>query len=399
MRVLYLCPDHGLPVFGRKGCSAHVRETCRALARRGHEVLCVAALLTQEEGDEPESESERGFEVVQLPCYRQKWLGADLRLILYNYRVVRACHRLFVDFSPDLIYERYSLYGAAGMNVAQRAGVPHILEVNTRLAREQSDRLHLPSLAGMAERGIWRAAPALAAVSSPVKDALIAEGISGDRVRVMPMAADANRFIPRAQFPANTEFPELAPPGWLTIIYAGALTRWHGVDRLFDLAKWARDSGSKVRVVAAGGAPTQVAKMRGRAEDKGLINWLNFLGSVPYTEVPKLLAASDIGFLPETSEFSSPTKMFEYMAAGLPVLAPRQQAIEEAIQPGENGLLFEPGDASSLVDRLRALSDDPALRRKLGERARRDAVVRHSWDRNAQDIEEFRQEILQRGWL
>jgi glycosyltransferase involved in cell wall biosynthesis len=396
MRILYLCPDHGIPVFGRKGSSTHVRETCRALVARGHEVILVAGLLTDTPGDEP---IDCGFEVVHVPHLKAKWMGADLRLMAYNSRLAKVCRGLMTSFEPELIYERYSLYGSTGGNLAARAMVPYMLEVNTRLVDEQSRRLHFPGIARRIEKSLWKGAPALVAVSTPVGEELIEEGIPRERVRVMPMAVDTHAFRPRADF-AVEDLPDGGTTGeGLGIIYMGALTGWHGIETFFHLAERARAESLPLMLTVVGGTKVQVKPLRQRLQEAGLADHLRFMGSVPYGDVPRWLASADVGFLPETSRFSSPTKLFEYMAAGLASVAPRQPAIEEVIRHGENGLLFDPGDLDTLIEALMTLQRDPERRRRLGARARSDAVTKHSWAVNAQTIEEFTAEIMANGWL
>lgn len=395
MRILYLCPDHGIPVFGRKGSSTHVRETCRALARRGHEVVLVAGLLTECPEDQPE---DAGFEVVHVPHLRAKWMGADLRLMAYNSRLARVCRGLMTEFQPELIYERYSLYAATGGNLAARALVAYMLEVNTRLVDEQASRLHFPGMARRVEKSLWRNAPAIVAVSTPVGEELVAEGTDPARLRVMPMAVDVDRFVPRAQF-AATELARIAPPDRLSLVYMGALTGWHGIEFFFDLACRAHREALPIHLTVVGGTTQQVEPLRRRVAEADLGDYLAFMGSVAYADVPRWLAAADVGFLPETSRFSSPTKLFEYMAAGLAVVAPRQPAIEEVVRDGDNGLLFAPDDLDGVVAHLTTLQADTPLRGRLGERARADAVDHHSWDRNARAIEEFHADIVKHAWL
>jgi len=397
MRVLYLSPDHGVPVQGRKGCSTHVRETCRALARRGHQVLCLAGSIV-DLGQDEDYKKDPLFELEHVPHVRAKWLGADLRLMLYNRRLAQAVDAHLPSFQPDLIYERYALYGSAGGSVAQRAPTPYMLEVNSPLAEEQAHRLRLTWLAKRIELGIWRGAPALVAVSEPVAEHLASLGVPRERVRVMTMKVDSEKFRPRSTFAPN-ELPTLGPAGQLNVLYAGALTGWHGVDNLFELVEAAKKAGVAMTLSVLGGMPEQVEPLRERVRQAGLQDVLRVLGSVPHDRVPAYMAAADVGYLPETSRFSSPTKMFEYMAAGLPVLAPQQSGVERVLTHGVNGALVPPGDTDALGAMLQRLAEEPSWREQLGERARADAVDHHSWACNAQAIEQFHAEIVKNRWV
>jgi glycosyltransferase involved in cell wall biosynthesis len=81
-----------------------------------------------------------------------------------------------------------------------------------------------------------------------------------------------------------------------------------------------------------------------------------------------------------TRFYFSPLKVYEYMAAGLPVVASRLGQLEGLIRHGINGLLCPPGDAAALADTLAGLRADPGLRRRLGETARATVLRQHTWE-------------------
>ena len=90
---------------------------------------------------------------------------------------------------------------------------------------------------------------------------------------------------------------------------------------------------------------------------------------------------------PEQDDFYfSPLKVYEYMAAGLPVVASGIGQLNDLIEDGTNGLLCAPGDSADLAGALRRLQIDPGLRTKLGSEARRTMLSEHSWDAVARRI-------------
>jgi glycosyltransferase involved in cell wall biosynthesis len=103
--------------------------------------------------------------------------------------------------------------------------------------------------------------------------------------------------------------------------------------------------------------------------------------------VPCRLAAADIGVAPFDSAshkpltlgfYWSPLKIFEYMASGLPVVAPRLPRLAHLIADGQEGLLYDPADPRTLDAMLVQLTDR-ALRQRLGKAARARAVAEYSW--------------------
>src|SRR5437762_1391406 len=123
MRILYLCPDSGIPVLGHKGASVHVREMVAALGRGGHKVVLAAQTLSKSVWEKP-VEAQANLLQVQLNANSlasasnvkefveqlgiESSLPGELRRILFNrdflVEVRRRCE------PPDFIYERASLY-------------------------------------------------------------------------------------------------------------------------------------------------------------------------------------------------------------------------------------------------------------------------------------------------
>jgi glycosyltransferase involved in cell wall biosynthesis len=109
-----------------------------------------------------------------------------------------------------------------------------------------------------------------------------------------------------------------------------------------------------------------------RAE--GLLGRVRFTGRKAHAQVPPLVAAMDIAVLPDSNGYGSPMKLFEYLAMGKAVVAPRVGPVEEIVRDGENGLLVPPGDAEAFA---------AAIRRALGERDRLAAAAPASVERFA----------------
>ena len=110
-------------------------------------------------------------------------------------------------------------------------------------------------------------------------------------------------------------------------------------------------------------------------------------GHVPYDQVPGVLAGASVALLPLPDEpvarlFTSPLKLFDYMAAGVPIVASDLPALREVLRHEENALLARPGDPDAFADAVRRLLADPALAARLGAQARAD-VHRYSWDARA----------------
>jgi glycosyltransferase involved in cell wall biosynthesis len=177
-------------------------------------------------------------------------------------------------------------------------------------------------------------------------------------------------------------------------LYAGSLYPGRGIEQILEAAR----KLTGVYFLCVGGRDFEVAQFRDRTRALDLRN-VCFLGYVPNGEVPQYLLAADILLAPYTKEcqtdggtrtiaYASPMKLFEYMAAGKPIITSNIGAIPEVIRHEENGLLVTPGSVDDLVRATMRLLNDPPLARQLGARAREDAR-RCTWEARVTGILTF----------
>jgi glycosyltransferase involved in cell wall biosynthesis len=111
-----------------------------------------------------------------------------------------------------------------------------------------------------------------------------------------------------------------------------------------------------------------------QAQEMELSN-LHFLPPVPKVQMGKALAAADacIALLKPIPMYATvyPNKVFDYMAAGKPVILAIDGVIRAVVEECEGGIFVPPGDPIALADAIRSLADDPARGRKMGANARR----------------------------
>jgi glycosyltransferase involved in cell wall biosynthesis len=396
MRIAYLCADFGIPIRGHKGASVHVREIVGALVAQGHEV-CV--LSPNPDGENqlaapPHYMTADGFPAISERLVRAATrrratrLPRETRELAYNLTLYRQAWRYLRSWQPDLLYERYSLFNLAGLGLARRLGVPHILEVNAPLRQERvrTTGLALDPPARRVERTLFDRSDALLVVSGALRRYVLAHGGHSERTIVLPNGVDTVRFHPgvdgrRARARHGLEMDSLV------IGFAGSLKSWHGVEVLLEAFALLHAGEPAARLLIVGAGPYEAAARR-RAGMLGLGAAAIFTGNVAHQEMPELLAAMDIGAAPylEVPDFYfSPLKVYEYMAAGLAVVASDAGEIAALVRGGQTGLLCPPGDAGAMARVLLDLARTPALRARLGAAARAEAE-RHTWAANAATI-------------
>lgn len=377
MRIAYVCADRGVPVFGQKGCSIHVQEVITGLIAQGARVDLFATRL---EGDPPP-----GFENVQLHALPAVPRGDRLTREHVALAANHGLQTALLEEGPfDLVYERYSLWSFAGMVSARAMGTPGLLEVNSPLILEEEGHRGLSDRAGaerVAERA-FGAASALIAVSEEVGAYL--ENFPGarGRIHIVPNGVTPERF------PVDLQPALPAPAGTFTIGFVGKVRPWHGIPILIDAFEMFHEREPRSRLLIVGEVP-EMASLTTDLSARGLRNAVQFTGSVAPSQVPGLLASMDVAVAPYPNEsefYFSPLKVYEYMAAGLPVVASRVGQLTRLIEHDVNGLLCPPGDPVALAAALGRLRHEPALRLRLGGAARLAVRRAHTWNDVAQRI-------------
>ncbi|MGH3147845.1 MAG: glycosyltransferase, partial [Rubrobacter sp.] len=310
MNILYLCPDLGIPVLGRKGASVHVRELVAAFGRSGHSVVVATPQLNKSPWEEPAGIEaslmhvppgpEAVAAVLALKTFNET-LGIDnslpgeLRRILHDQEWGLRLKRRFDNHRPDFIYERASLYATAGVYLARELERPLILELNSPLAVEQTTyrATGLGELAAQAERWTLARADAVLTVSEPLRDYAVSLGADPDRVQVVPNGVDAGRFYPGDPDPKTRERWGLGDGPILGFV--GGLRPWHGVEKLPALLERLIPDYPDAQLVIVGDGPLRRDLERDvRERDLTAV----FTGSLAHEEVAPLVREFDLALAP-----------------------------------------------------------------------------------------------------
>ncbi len=397
MRFAYVSSDFGIHLFGPQGASVHVRETIDALRRLGHEVRVFApsVRLGQNDGEDPADLRHvplEGFaaEAVGLlfaegPLLPEH-LAKELRAVVYAEHLQRVLEPELAGFRPDAIYERYSLFAFAGVELSRRLRVPLLLEVNAPLAAEQARHrmLVLRATAEELERRILRSADALLVVSRALVGYAERLGVSAERVSVLPNGVDAQRFHPGVSGAAVRARHGL--DGKRVIGFAGSLKPWHDLDTLVSAVGLLKRGDPSAHLFVVGDGPG-LAALRDSGADH-----LTCAGAVAHAAMPAYLAAMDVVAVPYPSDaatYFSPVKLFEAMAMAKPVVGARLGQVGELVADGRTGLLYAPGDPRDLARKLCAVLDMTDRGAALGQAAREWVVSTRTWDHNARRIVEI----------
>ncbi len=372
MRIAYISTDRGVPVCGQKGCSVHVQEIIRAFHRQG---ATVDLFTSRRGGSVP-------VDLSTLPIHDLQGfpsLASPSRAAIDEANNDLS-QQIAIAGPFDMIYERYGLWGYAGMEAASRVGVPGILEVNAPLIREAQRHRALTSVEE-AERVVRRAvgvATAVVAVSDGVADYVRHFGDRSTRISVIPNGVDTGKFAG-----ATTRDPER-----FTVGFVGTMKPWHGLTGLAQAFAAIVNRLPKAHLLLVGDGPERES-IGALLAQHGCADRVTWTGAVPPDQIPGLLRQMDIAMAPyPTGEenYFSPLKVFEYLAASLPVIASRTGQLAHTLIDGRTALLVTPGDVPAMANAIVRLAADPSLCTRLANAGRRLVETHYTWDRVAQRI-------------
>ncbi|MEE8418376.1 MAG: glycosyltransferase family 4 protein, partial [candidate division Zixibacteria bacterium] len=126
-----------------------------------------------------------------------------------------------------------------------------------------------------------------------------------------------------------------------------------------------------------------------RSRKQGLDGKVVFTGAVPYEKIPSMLQQTDVlvAPYPQLPDFYfSALKIFEYMAAGKPIIASDIGQIASILKNQETAILVPPGDGKELYNAIMRLKKDPGLRSKLGDNALSEVRQKHTWGQRVEII-------------
>jgi glycosyltransferase involved in cell wall biosynthesis len=290
--------------------------------------------------------------------------------------------------SPRLVVQYHHRFHASGLKIAKQLGIPCVLRVEALEVREEQVwGIHRPGWGWLVEsRGelpILRAADLVASVSSDVDGQVGALGIHPERRMVLPNGVDVKRFRPDLRDPHLRR--RLGDGAERIVGWIGGFRPFHGLELIPKIAAHLRVRAPGTVICLVGGGPVHAGIIEAC---RGYEDVVRFTGPVAAGDVPRYVASFDVGLLvSQPGPFHySPLKLPEYLASGLPVVAPQVGDIGQMLSDSEGGILVPPGDAAATASAIARLTDDERLRTTMGIAGRTWAMSHGSWTVRAHEL-------------
>lgn len=213
----------------------------------------------------------------------------------------------------------------------------------------------------------------LVTLTAALRETLISNNVDAKSALVLHDGVDLTRYAVIAERPWADSLP--------VVLYSGQLFGEKGIDTLVDAARLLAGD-AEIKIV--GGMPHHVKAWRERLEANGPAN-VEFLGHLSPERLPALQKGADVlalpnsGRHPHSARYTSPMKLFEYMAAGRPILASNVTSVGEVLRHGDNAWLVPADDPLAFAEGVRTLLLEHDLGERLASRARAD-VQEYTWD-------------------
>ena len=375
--------------LGEPGGTRH-HELARWLARRGHRVTILAgqvSYLTGEAGAQSPAEwvDDAGVHIRRCATYRAWHRSFFHRVLSFLSFMLSSFAAALQVRDVDVVWGTTPplFQGATAWLVARLKRAAFVFEVRDlwpafAVAVGVLRNRLLIALAEALERFLYRHADRLVVNSPGYVEHVLQRGAR--QVDLVPNGVDVTMFDPDSKGTAFRKSHGLQ--GKFIALYAGALGLSNDLDVVLDAAAMLRDD-PKIALVLLGDGKERLA-LESRARSLGLRN-LHFLQAVPKEDMDQALAAADAGIAIlkplDVYKTTYPNKVFDYMAAGRPVLLAIDGAIRQVIEEARAGVFVPPGDAVALAAAIRRLAANRAAGRAMG-RSGRAFVARH-FDREA----------------
>lgn len=335
---------------------------------------------------------------------RISFLPTAINEILYNWKVIR---RLKKVAQYDAIYHRLSANSFCGAFLAKKNNIDFILEYNASEAwglKHWNKQVSWTSPKGFimnlykygfevpfatwVERYTLRIARKVVVVSDELKRLLVEQKVDPTKIIVYPNGVDTEKFRPGI---SGIEIRQKYGLGQdLVFGFIGSFGQWHGVEVLaVAINRFYENNPDNTRVkFLLIGDGLRMPEVKETLRDHIAVGKVVLPGLVPQEEAPKYLAACDVLTSPHISNpdgtkfFGSPTKLFEYMAMGKPIIASDLEQLGNILEHNKDALLTTPGDAQSLASTIETMAVRWSEQdyNVLGQNARKKVLDKYTWD-------------------
>ena len=384
--IAYLRTDFWLKGNIAGGAVAHTKGVVEAFIKLQHHPLVISGFLINYLNLEDHNS------LVIEPQIITKEIN-ELQELEYNFQLIKILDSEFKKRNFDVVYQRYGLNNYTGAFLSKKFNLPFILEYNGSeiwIAKHWKNCLTHVNIAEEIELANFNAADLIIVNAQALKDELAERGIIQKKILVIPNGVDPERFNPELDYNSVRNKLGISKEK-LLVTFIGTFGRWHGAEIFAQSIKLVIQQYPDVHFMFIGEGAT-FPMVRDIIENDQIEDYVTLTGTIPQLDAPNYLGASDILISPQipnpdgTPFFGSPTKLFEYMAAGKPIVASNLDQMGVILENEKTAILVTPGNVEALAAGILKLANSPSLRERLGMQARIEVINKYSWQKHVGHI-------------
>jgi len=303
--------------------------------------------------------------------------------LMYNFVLYQNLLKISKRRHIDFIYERYALNTFATTLFGKNNNIPVILEINDATGIQRVRHLKAEMITKKIESWVFKNSDGLVTISSEFERILLERGFERNKVSFVPNAVDPLVFDPNLY--KNHVRTELKLEDKIVIGFVGSFARWHGVEVLLNVMNALKERVPEAHYLLVGSGVC-LDDVKRKVGEMGLDSCTTFTGNVSPEKVPFYLKAMNIGVIPDSNNYGSPMKLFEYMAMKVIPVAPKLPPIEDVINDGVTGYIFEKRNESELLEQLTRACNNCKADNNIGENSRKEVLRKHLWQHNANHV-------------
>jgi glycosyltransferase involved in cell wall biosynthesis len=375
----------GMVMFSSYPFDPRPRRAVDALLKQG----MVVDLICLREENAPKRETLDGLEIFRIPVTKQR--GGKLS---YAYQYSTFIFFAAVIFALRLLKRRYDVIYVHNMPdilvlsalLPKALGARVVLDLHDPMPELMTTIFNLDKNSRSVRFITWlekwsiACADLVITVNVACKRIFSSRSCSADKIGVVMNAPDGEIFAFRAA--SSRAAADGARNKPFVIMYHGSLVERHGVDLGIEALARAREAvpGAELRIY--GRTTPFLERVMEEARKKGMQDCVHYLGARRLEDLVREIEACDVGIIPNHrsvfTDINTPTRIFEYLALGKPVIAPRTPGIQDYFSP-ECLFFFESGDASELAERIKYVYFHPREAVEVTGRGQQ-VFLAHTWN-------------------
>lgn len=337
------------------GTEIATQNITRHLAQNGHDVYIITSL---DRGLQKESQEDNFF-VRRVFCPKIKFLG-----VIYFWL---KCLFLLKKVNPQVAHSQTIQMALPCFLAKKLFNIPYIVYCH-------GSDVYLPwKFKKIISKLVLENAKAVVVLTQNMKKEL--EGFYIKNIFIIPNGVELSKFenLPKAGVRKELKIDEAEN----VALFVGSFKAVKGVKYLIEALNIVKEKKIRCRLLLVGSGE-EGEELKKLSKKLGLMESINFIGSVKNEEIPKYMTASDIFVLPSLSE-GLPVVILEAMASGLPVLATKAGGLPEIIKNGENGFLVEPKNSEQIAEKILYLFFNDDIRKSISLN-NKEKAKNYSWD-------------------